>query len=55
MLRWAIIFLIVALIAGFFGFWGLEGTAMWAARLLCIVFLITFVFSLIFGSRSPQV
>ena len=55
MLRWAILFLIVALIAGVLGFWGLEGTAMWIAKVLCVVFLITFVVSLIFGSRSPQV
>jgi len=55
MLRWAILFLIVGLIAGFFGFFQAEGTAMWMARVLCILFLITFVVSLIFGSRSPQV
>jgi len=29
MLQWAILFLIMALIAGIFGFWGLEGTAKW--------------------------
>ena len=52
MLRWALMFLIIALIAGVFGFWTLEGTAMWIAKVLFVVFLILFVISLIFG-RSP--
>ena len=52
MLRWALMFLIVALIAGVFGFWALEGTAMWIAKVLFVVFLVLFVISLIFG-RSP--
>ncbi len=55
MLRWALLFLIVAIIAGIFGFWGAEGIAMWMAKVLCVVFLIMFVVSLVFGSRSPQV
>jgi uncharacterized membrane protein YtjA (UPF0391 family) len=53
MLRWALLFLIVALIAGVFGFWGLEGTAMWIAKVLFLVFLILFVVSLLFGRRPP--
>ena len=53
MLRWALLFLIVALIAGVFGFWGLEGTAMWIAKVLFVVFLILFVVSLLFGRRPP--
>jgi uncharacterized membrane protein YtjA (UPF0391 family) len=52
MLRWALIFLVLGLIAGFFGFWGIEGLAMWFARVLFVVFLIMFVFSLLFGRRS---
>ena len=39
MLRWALIFLIVALVAGIFGFWGLEGLAMQIAKVLFVVFL----------------
>jgi uncharacterized membrane protein YtjA (UPF0391 family) len=53
MLRWALLFLIVALIAGFFGLWGLEGTAMWIAKVLFFVFIILFVVSLILGRREP--
>jgi len=53
MLRWALLFLVIALIAGLFGFWGLEGTAMWIAKVLFVVFLILFVISLAFGRRVP--
>ena len=51
MLRWALMFLIIALIAGVLGFWRLEGTAMWIAKVLAVVFLILFVISLITGRR----
>jgi uncharacterized membrane protein YtjA (UPF0391 family) len=52
MLRWAFIFLIVALIAGLLGFWGLEGTAMQIARVLFFVFLVVFLISLVAGRRA---
>ena len=51
MLRWALIFLIIALVAGAFGFFRLEGTAMQIARILFFVFLVIFVISLIAGRR----
>ena len=51
MLRWALAFLVIALIAGLFGFWGLEGTAMWVAQVLFFLFLVLFVVSLIAGRR----
>jgi uncharacterized membrane protein YtjA (UPF0391 family) len=54
MLRWAILFLIVALIAGLFGFGAVSGIAWDAAKLLCFVFLVLFVVSLIFGRRWPS-
>ena len=47
MLRWAVLFLIVALIAGAFGLWGLEGTAMRIAEVLFVIFLILFVVTLL--------
>jgi uncharacterized membrane protein YtjA (UPF0391 family) len=53
MLRWAILFLVIALIAGLLGFWSLEGTAMWIAKVLFVVFLILFVISLVSGRRVP--
>jgi uncharacterized membrane protein YtjA (UPF0391 family) len=43
---------VIALIAGVFGLYGLEGTAMWIARVLFAVFLIQFVASLIAGRRA---
>ncbi len=51
MLRWALTFLIIALIAGAFNFVGVEGTALQIARILFFVFLVLFVLSLIAGNR----
>lgn len=48
MLGWALLFLIVALIAGAFGFRGVAGMATNFAKLLFFVFLILFVLTLIF-------
>ena len=51
MLQWAIIFLIVALVAAFFGFGGLAGTAMSGAKLLfwvaIVLAVVTFIVSLV--------
>ncbi|MBL8796138.1 MAG: DUF1328 domain-containing protein [Planctomycetia bacterium] len=55
MLRWALMFLLVALVAAFFGFYSLEGTAMWIAKVLFFVFIILFLISLVFGRRVPDV
>ena len=54
MLRWAIAFLVIALIAAVMGFTALEGAAAWAAKITFMVFLVLFVISLIFGNRSPR-
>lgn len=53
MLRWALVFLIVALIAALFGFTSIAGTAVSLAKILFFVFLVLFVVSLVFGTRSP--
>ncbi len=53
MLRWAITFLIIALVAAVLGFTALEGIAAWAAKITFMVFVVLFVVSLIFG-RSPR-
>ncbi len=57
MLRWAILFLIVAIIAGVFGFGGIAAAATDIARLLFVVFLALFVIALVFGRRgmSPPI
>jgi uncharacterized membrane protein YtjA (UPF0391 family) len=53
MLRWAVIFLIIALAAAVLGFGALEGTAMWIAKVLFVVFLVLFVISCVTGRRTP--
>jgi uncharacterized membrane protein YtjA (UPF0391 family) len=55
MLQWTLTFLIVALIAGALGFFGLEGAAMQIARFTFLIFLVLFVVSLLFGRRPPVV
>lgn len=49
LLHYAIIFLIVALVAAFFGFGGVAGTAMEGARILFWVALAFFIVSAIAG------
>ncbi len=55
MLRWALAFLVFALIAALFGFTGIAGESMFIARVLFLVFLVLFVagllFSLLTGKR----
>lgn len=45
MLQWALIFLVVALIAAVLGFGGLAGTAIGIAKILFFVFLVLFLVS----------
>lgn len=47
LLHYAVVFLIVALVAAFFGFGGVAGTAMDGARLLFWVAIVLFVVSLV--------
>lgn len=54
MLSWALLFLVIALVAALFGFTGVAGTSMVAAKILFFVFLVTFVVSLIMGTRAPR-
>lgn len=49
MLRWALIFLIVALVAALFGFGGIVAAAVEIARILFFLFLVLFLVSLIMG------
>lgn len=53
MLRWAVLFLVVALIAAVFGFSGVAGAASNIAWFLAVLFVILFVVSMIFGRRAP--
>ena len=54
MLRWALVFLIVALVAAVLGFTGIAGELTWMAKILFFLFLIVFVVSLILGRRGPR-
>jgi uncharacterized membrane protein YtjA (UPF0391 family) len=49
MLRWALIFFVVAIIAGLLGFGGIMGTASGIASTLFWVFVVLFVLSLLVG------
>lgn len=53
MLNWSISFLVIAIIAGFFGFGGVAGTATDFAKILFGAFIILFVISLLLGRRVP--
>ena len=56
MLSWALLFFILAIVAGLFGFIGIAGASFAAAKVLFFVFLILFMFSLLRGliRRSPR-
>ncbi|MCO6042357.1 DUF1328 domain-containing protein [Aeoliella sp. ICT_H6.2] len=54
MLGWAITFLVIALIAGLFGFGLVGGMAYGAAKICFFVFLVLFVVSLIFPRLRPS-
>lgn len=49
LLHWALVFLVVALIAGVLGFGGVAGTAMQGAQLLFWVAIVLLLISLVFG------
>ncbi len=53
MLRWAVLFLVIAIIAAIFGFGGIAGDAVWIAKILAFIFVILFVVSLILGRGAP--
>jgi uncharacterized membrane protein YtjA (UPF0391 family) len=49
MLRWALGFLILALVAVFFGFGGLAATSAGIAKILFYLFLMVFLVTLLIG------
>ena len=51
-MRWALVFLVVAIIAAVLGFGGIAGEAAWIAKILLFVFLILAVVSLVMGRRG---
>lgn len=55
MLRWTVIFLIVAIIAAIFGFGGIAAGAASIAKILFFIFLVLFILSLLFGRRASDI
>jgi uncharacterized membrane protein YtjA (UPF0391 family) len=49
MIKWAIIFFIVSLVAGFFGFTGVAESARTVAKVLFFIALAIFLIVLVFG------
>lgn len=49
MLRWALLFLVVAIVAGVLGFGNIAGAATDIAKILFFLFLLLFVVGLILG------
>jgi uncharacterized membrane protein YtjA (UPF0391 family) len=54
MLYWAAVFFIIALVAAFFGFGGVAGSAAGVAKLFFYVGLILFVVSLVSGMAAGK-
>ncbi len=55
MLRLAITFFVLALVAALFGFTGIAGTANWLAQIFFAVFLVLFLISLVYRSRKVSI
>ncbi len=55
MLRWAIVFFVIALVSAVFGFGGIAGEAAWIGKILLVVFLILALCSLVLGRRGGSV
>ena len=55
MLRWALIFLVIAIIAEIFGFSGAAGEAAWIAHVLFVIAIIFLIISFFTGRRGPPV
>ena len=43
LLNWIVVFLLIALIAGYFGFGGVSQQSAWIAKTLFFIFLILFI------------
>ena len=49
MLKWALIFLVVGLVAGLLGFTGIAGASIGIAKVLFFIFLVIFLVLLVAG------
>jgi uncharacterized membrane protein YtjA (UPF0391 family) len=56
MLYWTVVFLVIALVAGIFGFTGIYAAAAEIAKILFFIFVVLFVIGLLAGGfRRPPV
>ena len=51
MLHYALVFLVIAIIAGVLGFGGIAGASVGIAKVLFLVFIVLFIVSLLLGKR----
>ena len=49
MIKWAIIFFLISVVAGFFGFTGVASGARSLAKILFVIALVIFLIVLVFG------
>ncbi|MES2306323.1 MAG: DUF1328 domain-containing protein [Gemmatimonadota bacterium] len=54
MLRWAMIFLVVAIVAALFGFGGIAAASAGIAKTLFFIFLVMFVIALVLGVTAAR-
>ena len=52
--KWAIIFLIISLVAGFLGFGGVSAATAQIAKVLFVIFLVIFVITLLLAITGVQ-
>lgn len=54
MLRWAVIFLLISLVAALFGFGGISVAAAGIAKILFFIFIVIFLVFLILGATAAR-
>lgn len=54
MLYWTLVFLVIALVAGLFGFGGIATASAGIAKILFGVFIVLFLVSLVFGALRSR-
>jgi uncharacterized membrane protein YtjA (UPF0391 family) len=54
MLRWAVIFLIIAIVAGLFGFTGIAAASAGIAKILFGIFVLLFLVALLLGIAAAR-
>lgn len=54
MLKWALFFLIIAILSGLFGFRGVDNKGTYAAKILCVIFIIIFLATVTMRFWTPS-